>query len=270
VKDAWKRIFVKPSGKAWSDVHVAIKTNNIAQQQTRNAVMSKICRVLTEEMGIRPGNIAIYDACHGGDMIKKTPFAGLPDGCRLEEKWGGFSGKTPIPRPWKDGEGVTECLDPLARGDIDILVNIALCKGHSPSFGGFTMCMKNHLGTFNPRPHAHAPGGTDYLLAINKSPLLLGKIDGKKKRTERPVQQLCLVDSLWASEPGPGGNSTAQPNRLFLGTFGPVVDYLVAHRFRKETMGWSIHEEVTERFLTDFGFARADLPNEGRILTPPV
>lgn len=266
VTEAWRKIFVKPAAKAWSEVRVAVKTNNIAEQHTRSPVLGKICRVLTREMGVRPGNIAIYDACHGRDMREKTPFAGLPPDCRIESAWGGFSGKTRIPRPWKEGEGEAECLAPLARGEVDILVNIALCKGHGGTFGKFTMCMKNHFGTFNPRPHGHAPGATDYLIAINKSPLLLGEVDPKRRKTDRPVQQLCLVDALWASEPGPGGNPTVQPNRLYMGAFGPAVDYLLAHRFRKEAMGWEINEEVTGRFLTDFGFAPADLPNEGGIV----
>jgi hypothetical protein len=31
-------------------------------------------------------------------------------------------------------------------------------------------------------------------------------------------------------------------------------------------MGWGINEEVTERFLSEFGFQRDDLPNGGRII----
>ena len=53
VRDAWKAILLKPPGKAWSDVVVAIKTNNIARQHTRSAVMAKMCRVLVEEMNVR-------------------------------------------------------------------------------------------------------------------------------------------------------------------------------------------------------------------------
>ena len=42
VQDAWNTIFLKPPGKSWSDVIVAIKTNNIARQHTRSAVMAKM------------------------------------------------------------------------------------------------------------------------------------------------------------------------------------------------------------------------------------
>jgi hypothetical protein len=31
-------------------------------------------------------------------------------------------------------------------------------------------------------------------------------------------------------------------------------------------MGWAIDESVTERFLTEFGFNRGDLPYGGRII----
>jgi hypothetical protein len=262
-KDAWKKIFLKPPGKDWSDVTVAVKTNNIADQHTRSPVMAKLCRVLTQELGVKASRIIIYDACHGKDMLRKTPFKGLPDGCRVASLWGGFTREVLVDKPWKNGESKTTAVNALAEGEVDILVNIALCKGHFPQFGLFTMTMKNHLGTFNPRPHAHADGATDYLIAINKSPLILGDLDDKKKKVAFPRQQLCLIDALWASEKGPMGISDAQPNRLYMGTFNPAMDYLVAHALRKKTMGWEINEEVTERFLKEFGYSPADLPEGG-------
>ena len=262
-KDAWKSIFLKPAKKAWGDVTVAVKTNNIAQQHTRSAVMAKICKVLNKEIGIKAGNIFIYDSCHGKDMLKKTPFAGLPDGCNIMSLWGGFSGKAPVGRPWMDGKKTAECLSSLVEGKIDIVVNIAMCKGHYPQFGHFTMSMKTHLGTFSPRPHAHVDGATDYLFAINKTPLILGEMDSKKKKVLFPRQQLCLIDSLWASEDGPMCNSSAQPNRMFMGVFSPVLDYQVAQLFRKKVMGWPVDEAVCGRFLSEFGIKPSDLPEEG-------
>jgi len=93
-EDAWRTIFVKPPRKSWSDTVVALKTNNIGRQHTRSAVMSKVCRTLTETMGVKPTNIHIYDACHGGGMGRSTPFAGLPEGVRIEETWGSGPGST--------------------------------------------------------------------------------------------------------------------------------------------------------------------------------
>src|SRR4030042_2415480 len=37
-QEAWRTIFIKPSGKSWSDTVVAIKTNCIFVQYTRSAV----------------------------------------------------------------------------------------------------------------------------------------------------------------------------------------------------------------------------------------
>jgi len=88
VEQAWKTVFVKPPRKPWSEAVVAVKTNHIAQQHTRSAVMSKVCRVLTGMLGVKPSNIHIYDACHGRDIAGKTPFKGLPAGVRIENRWG--------------------------------------------------------------------------------------------------------------------------------------------------------------------------------------
>ena len=125
------------------------------------------------------------------------------------------------------------------------------------------MSMKNHLGTFDPK-WAHVFGATDYLLAINKTPQVLGDLSTKSGEILFPRQQLCIIDALWASEEGPGCDTSCQPNRLYMGTFAPALDYQVATQFRKGTMGWDINEEVTERFLSEFGFQRSDLPNGGR------
>jgi hypothetical protein len=148
---------------------------------------------------------------------------------------------------------------------VDILVNIALCKGHSSSYGGFSMSMKNHLGTYYPK-HAHADEGrTEYVLAVNKTPLILGDLDLKKKKLLYPRQQLCLVDALWCSEQGPMDPSSDQANRIFMSTCSPALDYQVAHRFRKETMKWRINEPVVDRFMTEFGLSPSDFKEPGII-----
>jgi hypothetical protein len=265
VRDAWKAILLKPPGKAWSDVVVAIKTNNIARQHTRSPVMAKMCRVLVEEMNVRANQIRIYDGKHGADLTEKTPFSGLPEGCRIVGQWGGIKTPVPLPSPWRGGTHKTDCLSNLAKGEVDILINIALCKGHREKFGGFTMSMKNHLGTFDPK-WAHVFGATDYLLAINKTPQVLGDLSTRTGKILFPRQQLCIIDALWASEDGPGCDTSCQPNRLYMGTFAPALDYQVATQFRKGTMGWDIDEEVTGRFLSEFGFQRSDLPNGGKII----
>ena len=263
--EAWRSIFIKPPGKSWSDTVVAIKTNNIALQHTRSAVMAKICHTLTHMLGVSPFNISIYDACHGSTIRKNTPFLGLPEGCRVENKWGGSSSLTSIPAPWKNGKEKSKCLKHLVDGSVDILINIAMCKGHSQRFGGFTMTMKNHFGTFSPSP-GHEKGGQDYLIAINRTPEILGEMDKRTRKILFPRQQLCLVDALWASKGGPGGNPTHQPNFLAMGVLSPIVDYQVATKFRGERMGWQPNMKTTHRMLTDFGYDEGDLPAGGKII----
>ncbi|MHC4789022.1 MAG: hypothetical protein ACYS8K_07435, partial [Planctomycetota bacterium] len=77
-------------------------------------------------------------------------------------------------------------------------------------------------------------GGADYLIAINKTPEILGQIDPLSGEVIQPRQQLCIIDALWASETGPGGLPTAQPNALMMGTVAPAMDYLTATRFRRD------------------------------------
>jgi hypothetical protein len=91
--------------------------------------------------------------------------------------------------------------------------------------------MKNHLGTFDPEP-VHSGGGLDYLIGINQSREVLGAMDKKSGKVLHPRQQLCLVDALWSSRGGPGGNSTHQTHFLAMGTLSPAVDYQVATHFQ--------------------------------------
>jgi hypothetical protein len=264
-EEAWQTIFIKPPRKSWSDTVVAIKTNNIAQQHTRSAVMAKICHTLTRLLRVTPSNIHIYDATHGGAMSRHTPFAGLPEGVKIEDTWGGIDALTSIPEPWKGGDEKSRCLRTLVDGSVDILINIAMCKGHSSRFGGFTMTMKNHLGTFSPGP-AHDSGSQDYLMAINKTTEILGPMEKKTGKVLYPRQQLCLIDALWASKRGPGGAPSHQTNFLAMGVLSPAVDYQMATKFRGERMGWKPNMEATRRMLKDFGYKESDLPEGGKLI----
>ncbi len=264
-REAWQTIFIKPPRKSWSDTVVAIKTNNIAQQHTRSAVMAKICHTLTGILGVKPPNIHIYDACHGGNLSRNTPFVGLPEGCQIEEKWGGIGTFTEVSEPWKYAGTESECLRYLVDGTVDILINIAMCKGHSKRFGGFTMTMKNHFGSFSPTP-GHQDGSQGYLMAINQTPEILGPMDKRTGKVLYPRQQLCLIDALWASKRGPGGLPSHQPNFLAMGVLSPVLDYQVATKFRGDKMGWKPNMKATHRMLTDFGYQERDLPFGGGIL----
>ena len=264
-RDAWRGIFIKPPGKSWSDTVAAIKTNHIARQHTRSAIMAKVCHVLVDVVGVKPSNIFIYDGTHGRNLSRETPFAGLPKGCNIVDQWGGVSTRTAVPSPWPDPGGHSECIKSLVDGSVDILVNIALCKGHSSRYGGFTMTMKNHMGTFSPGP-IHRDGDQDYLFAVNQTPEIMGAMNKQTGKILYPRQQLCLVDALWASKGGPDGLPSHQPNFLAMGVFSPIVDYILATRFRGEKMGWRPSMQVTKRFLTDFGYEEKDLPGGGKIV----
>lgn len=262
-EEAWRAIFVKPPHKSWLDTVVAIKTNCISQQHTRSAVMAKVCHVLTDIVGVNPYNIHIYDACHGSSM-SGTPFEGLPEGTRVEGYWGGSRASTSVPRPWLGDK--SDCMGHLVYGTVDILINIAMCKGHLQQLGNFTMTMKNHFGTFSPNPAHAAAGGIDYLIAINKTPEILGKMDPKTGKVLYPRQQLCLVDALWASEGGPHVGPDSQPNFLAMGVLSPIVDYVLATQFRGKKMGWEPNTDVTHRMLSDFGYSESDLLAGGKII----
>ena len=140
-----------------------------------------------------------------------------------------------------------------------------MCKGHSQKFGGFTMSMKNHFGSFDPWP-GHMWNGADYLIAINKTAEILGEMEAETGRVLFPRQQLCLIDALWASECGPWCVSSHQPNFLAMGVLSPVLDYVVATRFRGEKMGWQPNLEMADRMLTEFGYDRSDLLFGGGIV----
>ena len=262
--EAWRAIFIKPPRKSWSDTVVAVKTNCIAIQHTRSAVMAKVCHVLTDILAVRPNNIHIYDGQHGFTM-EGTPFQGLPEGVRIEGDWGGIDMSTSVPSPWKGNKSM--CVKHLASSAVDILINLSMCKGHSPQFGNFTMTMKNHFGTFSPGPgHESAKTALDYLIAINQTPEILGAMDDKTGKVLFPRQQLCLVDALWASETGPQGGPTHQPNFLAMGVFSPAVDYVLATQFRGKRMDWQPNKDATSRMLSDFGYSESDLPNGGKII----
>ena len=263
---AWRGVFLKPPGKPWSDVVVAIKTNQNGAQHGHSAVLGKVCRVLTDIRGVRGDNIHLYDACHGKDMPQVTPYSGLPEGVHLESRWGGYNTPVPVPPPWRDGKAELKCLDPLARGDVDILVNLNVSRGTLFRYGNYSQATKNHLGTFNPLPSHEDDGGGDYLVSVNRASAVLGDVDEETGEVLFPRQQLAIIDALWSSEQGPMVIPSAQSERLFMGTFPPALDYQVATEFRRDQMGWRINQEVTDRLLSDYGFRPSDLPGDGTII----
>ncbi|HJX54951.1 MAG TPA: hypothetical protein VJ801_19485 [Polyangia bacterium] len=148
----------------------------------------------------------------------------------------------------------------LVNGVIDILVDIAIVKRHSGTgtayaYGSCSLCMKNHLGTFiNPgtdaSPSATGLHSTDAICNINKHVAILG---GNPVR-----QQLCIVDGLLANGNGAGGSFDTRVDRIVMGTFAPIVDYLTALRIMKDVMNKPDANNNVPKFLTNFGYAETD------------
>lgn len=262
-QEAWRTIFIKPPRKSWSDTVVALKFNSVVHrgQDTPSAVVAKICYSLIHSLGVKPSNIHIYDAVHGKDMKR---FDGLPEGCRVEKLWGGLVAETHIPKPWHNAanKGKSTCLKQLVDGSIDILINIAKCRGHIlPHLGGFSMAMKNHFGSFYPLRGHHPYSGLDYLIAINQTPEILGSMDKKTGKVLYPRQQLCFIDGLWTTE----SFSAHQTNFLAMGVFAPIVDYSVMS-YLTDKRKWNIPVPFNRRMLSDFGYSANDLPEGGKII----
>jgi hypothetical protein len=163
--------------------------------------------------------------------------------------------KSEIPEPYP---GSFKCTKALATGEIDILVNIAVNKGHSADVGKTTLTLKNHAGTFDPKP-IHKGGLLNYIIALNKSNAILG---GSPVR-----QQLCIVDSIWAMTNGPFGKPDKQLCRLLMGTFSPALDYLTAKKIREPFM--NVSHTTIDRFLKDFGYSDFSSLNFVNV-NPPV
>jgi hypothetical protein len=88
-----------------------------------------------------------------------------------------------------------------------------------------------------------------------------GNLGGKQYR-----QQLCIVDALWSSRSGPGGNPTHQSNLIAMGVTSPVVDYQMATLFRAERMGWKPNMNATRKILKAFGYSESNLPAGGTLI----
>ncbi len=246
--EAWALIFRKPEAKQWSEVKVAIKPNGDSKNISRVAVIDAICSALLG-LGVRAENIVLYGYAKVSvdQTVKYRPFVGkgLPAGIVLSRGHDALGGiaQAAIPKPHA---GVFDCAADLANGSVDILVNIAVNKGHMlHTFGGISLTMKNHAGTFEMPLRFHAAGGLDYIIAFNKSEAILGGTP--------PRQQLCIVDSLFANTSGPDGIPNKRPGALSMGTFGPAVDWTVAKRIREPLMGCR-HPRFLGKILTEFGF----------------
>jgi len=281
--DAWSAIFQKPAAKTWSNVRVAIKTNGIGGSSTtapvnhpRVAVIKKICDVLVDQLNVLPASIVIYD---GGidDASCYASYASLTDSTKIRavvstrvNSLNGFAAVT-IASAAKP----ISCVADLVGGNIDILVDIAVCKAHDGPGGAFgygscTLCMKNHFGTFVNSSSATGSVGDSTglhsvaaICEINKHDAILG---GTPVR-----QQLCIVDALFSNGKNPAGGWDNRTDRLVMGTFAPIVDYCTAKNILLNNavmtsvpmpqLGVTNAATILPQYLTNFGYAVTDVQN---------
>jgi len=272
--EAWSTIF--RSSKPWASTKVAIKTNGI-QGSTGNhprvAIIKKICDVFIDQLGVPAANIILYDANSSAATTYAT-YASLTDATKIRatvsDKAQSLGGMVPV-----TVAGSTKSISAVAdlvNGVIDILVDIAALKIHSGpgtsyGFGGCSLCMKNHFGTFINQGSETGTGDAsstglhsiDAVFSINKHSAILG---GNPVR-----QQLCIVDGLLAN----GSNSAVwsiRTDRIVMGTFAPIVDYFTATKILLNTTvmaggpmpaaGVTSAAALIPQYLTSFGYAATD------------
>ncbi|MBD3390579.1 MAG: DUF362 domain-containing protein, partial [Chitinivibrionales bacterium] len=243
--DAWATIFQKPGGADWSAKKAAIKVNCIAKNHPRLALVEKVCDELNA-LGIPYESIFLFDGCSNAYHLYDG-YVGdkLPAGAQVSDRNSLLGGteRADIPAPYTECTSA-QCTAHIADGTIDILVNMAVNKGHSIG-GKTTLTMKNHFGTFDPHPPDGAQGdphgNLDYVLSINKSDAILGGAP--------PRQRLCIIDSLWGMVHGPSGTPNKNTYRIVMGTFGPAVDYFTVKKIREPEMAATHDAADVARFL---------------------
>lgn len=284
--EAWSAIFRKPAAKTWASVRVALKTNGIGMASTNRpkaAIYKKICDVLIDQLGVLPTNIVLYDACDDATQWYTSTYVSLTDATKIRAvctvrsaSLGGLKAVTLA------NASSVSCPADLASGAIDILVNVAACKSHngtggSYNYGSCTLCMKNHFGTFTNTTAVNKSGNLHVsnssatppppplaLFEINQHDAVLG---GNPIR-----QQLCIVDALVSNgKSGPGGGFDNRTDRLVMGTFAPIVDYLSVKNILLNTtvmtsspmpaLGVTNAAIILPLFLSSFGYAEADVQN---------
>jgi|WetSurMetagenome_2_1015567.scaffolds.fasta_scaffold00045_5 hypothetical protein len=252
---AWATILRKPDAKSWQNVIAAIKVNCSGLDATtgihpRAAIIDKVCRVLNG-FGVPFPNITIYDTVDDV-MANFNGFRGtyLPSNVIVSN--GG------------DTYAITVMNEPLKCTTIiqnaDILVNIAVNKPHIATWVGFTMTLKNHVGTITRSTHGqNCPKSLTQLFEHNKHEAIIGN-----PAAGVPCkQQLCIIDSLWSSDVGDwSAIPNTAPYYLVMGTFGPAVDYLTARKIRIDMMQCTTHpDNLLNQFITYFGYTDTERQN---------
>lgn len=274
---AWQTIFQKPSSKSWSDVKVAVKVNTQGPQNVpRYAVVVKICQALVDHCGVTGSNICLYDSSYISHTQNQTGVSGtygsqnssypFPSGVQFNSNL--FSGGKSTVAVTASGAAVSpvNCLADLVDGTVDILISVASNKGHYQA-GQVTLTQKNHIGslkffcpgkTRSSNPTGYTSGSAEDLVALNLSDAIMG---GTPVR-----QQLCIVDSLWASSAlHPVTAPDSVPGVLVMGVHAGAVDYLTTKKVREDIMGvnpsYSNYTSDQNHFITGYGYSDTERSN---------
>jgi hypothetical protein len=234
------------------------------------AIIKKLCDVFIDQLGVTAANIILYDANADASATYST-YASLTDATKIRatvsKNAQSLGGMVPVTIA-ASTKSISAPAD-LVNGVIDILVDICTLKVHSGpgtsyGFGSCSLCMKGHLGTFINQGTDASPSSTglhvlEAIFNINKHAAILG---GNPVR-----QQLCIVDGLLAN----GGNSatwSVRADRIVMGTFAPIVDYLAATKLLLNStimasgpmpaLGATNAAMLLPQFLTSFGYAATD------------
>lgn len=257
INQAWGTIFQKPTAKDWEDVTVAIKPNCAAScnQSIPHAsvpIMKTVIDVLVG-FGVKGSNMTIYDVSgYSGNPSQLYPENLMVTGI----KYAAPGSSTYTTTPYKATTVVR---------DVDIIINIASCKGHgTPSDGGkITLTMKNHIGTMK----LNCPSTVKTLIDIHNSEAILGK--PPFSAANPPKQQLAIIDCLWAAEGGPNNQPDSVPCIIVMGTLCPAVDCFTAIKVRTEKLNYHSASDRTGhlKYLTEYGYnATTDI--EPLLVTP--
>jgi|GEM_PF-282828 hypothetical protein len=280
VADAWSTIFKIPPTKTWATATAAIKVNTFAGLFPSVAVVAKVCNVLIG-MGMLPANICIYDQGSAGPFgnyigAGKPIPAGVVRGPGTDgtPTTAVFPAGLPNFTPNLVNAPATSTLD-----GVDIFVNCAVNKGHDRynEYSGVTMCQKNNKRTID---FGHTDGGDAAgsvgsaqgiyaLMYVNSSDYVVGDIPASYPAKT----QLCIVDCMWAGDPGQWVGTVsdgADQRSIVMGTFAGAVDHVATVKIRsqKYQSGGAFptwNATIVDKFVTAYGYTAADITT---LMTP--
>jgi len=263
-KDAWKKIFYLPAGKAYSAAKVCIKINAMHTPYAGDAeICAHVCDKLNE-LGVPYGNITMFDSGGFTDRTapsKKANFKAVNSAVN----WDGDKSMVSVPA----GSEKFGCYSKLGNGTYDMMVNFAPHKGHR-SFGQLTAALKSIVGTWHHAPGTGSlkrggsqPDANDhatpvYAMKVNKSDLMLN------------THRLHIINSTRASVNNPNTNDK-YPGILIMGTFAGAIDWLIADKIRRplglptgpNPGGYKLHNQAPQQcepeyYIEGFGYKTSD------------